>query len=68
MLQRPSSAGGMKSLDVNGKVTKTRCKSAQAMNRAHRQILGEENKGSTLALCYVGIVSFELKFLFMDFC
>ena len=57
MPERPSSAGGMKSLDANGKVTKTRCKSAQPMNRAHRQTLAEEKKGLLLALFYVGIAT-----------
>lgn len=44
MPQRPSSAGGMKSLDANGKVTKARCKSAQPMNRGTQQIQAGEKK------------------------
>lgn len=50
MPQRPSSAGGMKSLDANGKVTKARCKSAQPMNRGTQQIQAGEKKGLTLCV------------------
>ena len=47
MRQRPSSAGGMKFPDSNGKVTKPRCKSAQPMNRARQQMPTEEKRGLT---------------------
>ena len=50
MRQRPSSAGGMKFPDSNDRVTKTRCKSAQAINRACQQIPTQEKKGLTLVL------------------
>ena len=50
MRQRPSSAGGMKFPDSNDRVTKTRCKSAQAINRARQQIPTQEKKGLTLVL------------------
>ncbi|XP_022801682.1 serine/threonine-protein kinase Nek1-like, partial [Stylophora pistillata] len=47
MPQRPSSATGIKSPDVNRKLTKLRCKSAQPMDRWLQPIPTEEKKGIT---------------------
>lgn len=44
MPQRPSSATGIKSPDVNRKLTKVRCKSAQPMHRRLQPIPTEEKK------------------------